>query len=517
MNDLNRSKRIAKNSFLLYIRMLFMLIISLYTSRVVLNTLGVVDYGIYNVVGGVIAMLNFLTNSLGVASSRYITYDLGKGDITVMKRTIGNILCIHYFLALIIFLLGESIGLWFMETQLQIPVERQNAAFWVYQFSIFTSVISIIGIPYNAMIIAHEKMSAFAYISITDALLKLGMVYLLLVIPYDKLVVYAFLYFCIQAFDRIVYGIYCKRHFEESHAKIAYNKGLFKNIFSFAGWVMSGSLAAMGFTQGLNILLNIFFGPVVNAARGIAVQVQIVSQQFCNNFQMALNPQLTKSYAQGDLNYMHKLLIKSSKFSFYILLFIVMPLMLEADLVLHWWLGIVPEKTTIFLRLVLCTSLLATLSNPIVESVHASGIIKRFQIIEASLLLTIVPISYFLLKFFHIAPEFVFVVHIVIEIITQYVRLRIVLPIIRMGLKNYVHQVLMPIIVVCILAPILPVVVYQNLSLGDISSFLIVCMTSVISSSIVIYGLGCTEVERSFLKNILYNKIFRKFTSSTNK
>lgn len=504
------SKRIAKNSFLLYIRMLFMLIISLYTSRVVLNTLGVVDYGIYNVVGGVIAMLNFLTNSLGVASSRYITYDLGKGDITVMKKTIGNILCIHYLLALIIFLLGESIGLWFMETQLQIPVERQHAAFWVYQFSIFTSVLSVIAIPYNAMIIAHEKMSAFAYISILDALLKLGMVYLLLVIPYDKLIIYAFLYFCIQAFDRIIYGIYCKRHFEESHAKIAYNKNLFRNIFSFAGWIMSGSLAVMGFTQGLNILLNIFFGPVVNAARGIAVQVQIVSQQFCNNFQMALNPQLTKSYARGDLDYMHKLLIKSSKFSFYILLFIIIPLMLEADLVLHWWLGIVPEKTTIFLRLVLCTSLLATLSNPIVESVHASGIIKRFQLIEASLLLTIVPISYLLLKLFHVAPEFVFVVHIVIEIITQYVRLKIILPIIHMDLKNYIRLVLKPIIIVCILAPILPIIVYQNMSLSDIPSFLIVCTISVLSSIIIIYSIGCTEAERSFLKNILYTKILKR-------
>lgn len=488
-----------------------MVIVSLYTSRVVLNTLGVVDFGINNVVGGVIAMLGFLTNSLGVATSRYITYDLGKGDLTVMKKTVGNILFIHYVLALIVFVLGESLGLWFMETQLQIPVERQQAAFWVYQFSVLSSIFSIIGVPYNAMVVAHEKMSAFAYISITDAILKLVMVYFLLIIPYDKLIVYSFLYFCIQAFDRILYGIYCKRHFEESHTKVIYDKRIFKNIFSFAGWVMSGSLAVLGFTQGLNILLNIFYGPVVNAARGIAVQVQIVSQQFCNNFQMALNPQLTKSYAQGNLGYMHNLLVKSSKFSFFILLMIVMPLMFESNLVLHWWLGVVPEKTTTFLRLVLCVSLLATLSNPIVESIHASGIIKKFQIIEASLLLTIVPIAYILLKFFHVAPEYVFVVHICIEVCTQYVRLKIVLPIIKMHLKQYVVLVIRPIIIVCILSPIVPILVYNHVSsFNDIISFLIVCSTSVVSLIVLVYWLGCTTSERKFFKNILYSKIVKK-------
>ena len=314
------NRRIAKNTLLLYFRMLLMIGINLYTSRVILQVLGVEDFGINNVVGGVITMLGFLTGSLAGASSRYITYDLGKGDMEIMKKTFGNILSIHLLLAGLVVVIGETIGLWFMTTQLQIPETRETAAFWVYQFSIISFVLSVISVPYNASIIAHEKMSAFAYISIVDAVLKLLIVYLLLVISYDKLIVYAALFCCIQIFDRIVYSIYCRKHFEETRSKLSFDKKLFKEIFAFAGWTMNGSLAVIGYTQGINVLLNIFFGPAVNAARGIAVQVQNVTRQFCTNFQMALNPQLTKSYATGDYAHMHRLLKVSSKFSFYLML-----------------------------------------------------------------------------------------------------------------------------------------------------------------------------------------------------
>lgn len=496
------NKRIAKNTLLLYIRMLFMLVISLYTSRVILNTLGVVDYGINNVVGGVITMLGFLTGSLGAASSRYITYDLGKGDIAVMKKTFGNILTIHFILAAIILVISETLGLWFMSTQLQIPSERETAAMWVYQFSIFSSVLTVISVPYNATIIAHEKMSAFAYISIADAVLKLLIVYLLVVIPYDKLIIYAILFFCIQAFDRIVSGVYCSRHFEETHTHLRYDGKLFREIFAFAGWTMNGNLAVIGFTQGLNILLNIFFGPAVNAARGIAVQVQSVCQQFCNNFQMALNPQLTKNYAQGDLNNMHRLLVKSSKFSFYILFFIVLPLMFKAEFVLKLWLGIVPEHTITFLRLILIVGLLYTLSNPIIVSVHATGKLKKFQLIEGTMLLTIVPIAYILLKFFGIRPEYVFVVHIVVELCTQYARLRIVLPMIDMKLEDYFRSVIKPILLVVILSPWLPYITNATVH-GQWISFFVVCIICVICISGCVYFIGCTNSERMFIKEKL--------------
>ena len=432
-----------------------MMVVSLYTSRVILNTLGVVDFGINNVVGGVITMLGFLTGSLGAASSRYITFDLGKGDMSVMKRTFGNIKSIHYILAGVILLVGETLGLWFMTTQLQIPAERETAAFWVYQFSILSAMIAVISVPYNATIIAHEKMAAFAYITIVDAVLKLLIVYLLIVIPFDKLIIYSFLFFCIQTFDQIVYLVYCSRHFEEVHAKCSYDKKLFREIFSFAGWTMNGNLAVIGFTQGLN---------------------------------------------------MHGLLIKSSKFSFFILFFIAMPLMFEANIVLKTWLGIVPDHTVNFLRLILIVGLLFTLSNPIIVSVHATGRLKRFQLIEGTMLLMIVPIAYVCLKFLGIRPEYVFVVHILVEICTQYARLRIVLPMINMNLVDYFRRVVKPILFVIVLSPILPYVIYNNLNEGY-ASFFIECSICVLCSSMVIYSVGCTCSERIFIKGKIFELI----------
>lgn len=503
-----KGKRIAKNTLLLYVRMLFMLVVGLYTSRVVLQTLGVQDFGIYNVVGGVIAMIGFLQGSLGAASSRYITYDLGKGDIDVMKKTFGNIITIHLLLAGVILLFGETIGLWFLIEKLNIPSDRHTAALWVYQFSIFTSMMAVVSVPYNAAIIAHEKMSVFAYISIYDAVAKLVIVYLLLVSPFDKLIVYAVLIFLVQCSSRIIYNIYCFRHFEETRAKLAFDKKLFREIFAFAGWTMNGNLAVIGYTQGLNILLNLFFCPAVNAARGIAVQVQSIAQQFCTNFQMALNPQITKSYAQGEFEYMHKLIIASSKFSFFILFFIALPLMLEAKQVLYWWLGVVPEYTVHFLRLILCTSLLFTLSNPIIISVHATGKLKYFQIIEGTMLLSIVPIAYLLLKFFSIPPESVFIVHIVVEICTQYVRLRIVLPMIQMKLLPYFYKVICRILLVVIIVPLLPLVVYMNMP-TNIYSFITVCLVCVLCLIGGIYFLGCNREERLFAIDKLYLLINR--------
>ena len=494
------NKRIVKNTLLLYFRMLLMIVINLYTSRVILQVLGVEDFGINNVVGGVITMLGFLTGSLAGASSRYITYDLGKGNMEVMKKTFGNILSIHLLLAVIVVVIGETIGLWLMTTQLQIPEARETAAFWVYQFSIVSFVLGVISVPYNASIIAHEKMSAFAYISIIDAILKLLIVYLLLVISYDKLIVYAALFCCIQVFDRIVYSVYCRKHFEETRSKLSFDKKLFKEIFVFAGWTMNGGLAVIGYTQGINVLLNIFFGPAVNAARGIAVQVQNVTRQFCTNFQMALNPQLTKSYAIGDYTHMHQLLKVSSKFSFYLMLLISLPLMLEAPLILKWWLGTVPEHTVSFLRLILCTGILFALSNPIITAVHATGKLKKFQLIEGSMLLSIVPIAYILLKLFNISPEYVFLIHIFIEVCTQCVRVRIVLPMIAMPLREYIVEVMIPIFKVCILTLTVPMFVYCSVN-ENVTSFFAVCTITTCWILFITYFIGCTKNEQLFVKS----------------
>lgn len=500
----NDNKRIAYNTILLYVRMFFLVLISLYTSRIVLQVLGIEDFGINNVVGGIISFLGFLTSSLAGASSRFLTFALGKGDFNELKKIFNNVVSIHILFALIIFIIGETIGLWFMTNKLNIPADREIAAFWVYQFSIITAMGSFISMPYNAAIIAHEKMSAFAYLTIGDAILKLLAVFLLSISPYDKLIVYSAMILCIQLFDFIIYIIYCNRKFKETHlATLKIEKPLFKEIFFYAGWTMNGNLAVFGYTQGLNILLNIFFNPAVNAARGIAVQVQNIVNNFSYNFQMAINPQLTKSYAQNNLERMHDLIIASSKFSVFLLFFICLPLMLEAPLVLKWWLGEYPEHTVTFLRLILITSMLFALSNPIGTAIHATGKIKKFQIIEGSMLLTIVPFSYIFLKFFHLSPESVFVIHIIIEIITQYLRIKIVLPQIHLPIKTYWSNVIIPITKTLLASSIIPIILFLHIKL-TILNFIILTIICVCSCGASIYLFGCTKQEKELLLTKLH-------------
>ena len=498
MAEQSDNKRIAKNTLLLYLRMLVSLVVSLYTSRVVLNTLGVTDYGINNVVAGVIALLGFITGSLGGATSRFLTFDLGRDDQEQLKKTFGSIMAIYMLLAGFIVLFGETVGLWLVLNKLVIPHDRMFAALWIYQLSIASSVIGVISAPYNSVIIAHEKMGAFAYMSIFDVVMKLLIVYLLVIAPFDKLIFYNVLYFIVGIIDRVIYGVYCSRRFPEVHAKIKLNWKEAKPIFTFAAWVMNGNLAVIGYTQGLNILLNLFFGPAVNAARGIAVQVQSVLSGFTANFQTAVNPQLTKSYAKGDLQRMHELIVLSSKFSFFLLLFLSLPVIFEANLVLKWWLGQVPDHSVNFFRLIVCTSLLYTLANPITTSVNATGILKKFQLVEGSMLLMIVPIAYICLKFFHIRPEGVFVVHICVEICTQIARLVIVLPMINFPMKDYLSSIIRPVFIVLLLAPILPLLTYFSMD-QNVGSFFVVCSVCVLTTACVILKFGCNEPERTFV------------------
>lgn len=501
MSNTSDNKRIAKNSILLYIRMFIMVIISLYTSRIVLKTLGVEDFGINNVVGGVITFLGFLTGSLAGASSRFITVALGKGDCRELKNTFNNIVLIHGLFSIIVLIIGETIGLWFVTTQLNIPAGRENAAMWVYQLSILTSIGSLISSPYNAAIIAHEKMSAFAYLTLGDAILKLLAVFLLVYTPFDKLIFYAAYICLIQLFDFIVYIIYCNRKFEETKGLTfkKTNKQLFKQIFKFAGWTMTGSLATFGYTQGLNILLNIFFNPIVNAARGIAIQVHNIINNFFINIHIAINPQLTKSYTIGDLRRMHELIIASSKYSFFLTFFISLPLVIEANTVLKWWLGYFPEHTVSFMRLVITSSMLYCLSNPIITAVHAVGKVKKFQIYEGISLLMIVPIAYISLKFLKCPPEVVFLIHIVIEIITQLIRLKIVCPMINLDIEYYIKSVISPIIKVSIFSPILPLLIHKYVQVSEFQKFTLVSFLCVFSVTLCSYILGCSKKEKKII------------------
>ena len=499
------NKRIAKNTLVLYVRMIFLMCISLFTSRVVLNTLGVEDYGIYNVVGGIVAMFGFLNGSMSSATQRYITFALGKGDMERLKTIFSTTLQIHTLIAGIIVVLGETVGLWFLYNKMQIPADRMDAAFWVLQCSIVSSVVMIISVPYNSDIIAHEKMSAFAYISILEAVLKLVIVYLLVVSPYDKLIVYAFLLLGVQVLLRVIYNVYCNKHFEESKYHHVWDKALFKEMTGFAGWNIFGSFSAVIFNQGLNMLLNVFFGPVVNAARGIAVQVQGVIQQFVGNFQMALNPQITKTYAKGEMTEMHKLMFRSARFSFYLLFLLSLPVLFETNFLLTVWLKTVPENTVTFLRIMICTSLIYTCANPMIVANQATGQVKKYQVVCGSTLLMILPISYIFLKLGMPAYS-VFIVHFVMEALCQLARMIMLRPLIGLKLRDYFVHVYSKVFIVVAVSAIVPAIVY-NMMDDTILRFFVVCSLCAVSVAMVAYSLGLTTNEKAFLLSKVKNKI----------
>lgn len=496
-NQSANNKRIAKNTLLLYVRMLFAMLVSLYTSRVILQTLGVEDYGVYNVVGGVISMFTFLNGAMSSATSRYITFEIGKGNMEQLKKVFSTALQIHAVIALLIVILGETVGLWFLMNELVIPDGRMDAAMWVYQCSIVTAVVTIMSVPYNADIIAHEKMSAFAYISVLEILLKLAIVYLLVALPFDKLKVYAVLVLMVGLLIRYIYTRYCHKHFEESHYIHRIDKPLLKEISSFAGWSFWGNLAGILYTQGLNMMLNIFFGPVVNAARGIATQIQSVVTQFVTNFQMALNPQITKTYASGELHKMHSLMFRSARFSFMLLFFLSLPILIETDYILTLWLGVVPENTAIFARIIIAISLIYTIANPCVIANQATGKVKVYQAVVGGLLLLILPISYIVLKMG--APAYsVFIVHFCVESVAQFARMYMLRNMIDLPLLSYVKNIYLPIMGVVLLSVVLPMLVYNNMQEGIIR-FLIVGMTCVLSVAMTSLFVGMTRNERSFL------------------
>ena len=493
------NKRIAKNTLLLYFRMLFMMAVSLYTSRVILNTLGIEDYGIYNVVGGVVAMFGFLNGSMSSATQRYITFALGKGDEKRLQTVFSTTLQIHTLIAAIIVILGETIGLWFLYNKMQIPIDRIDAAFWVLQCSIISTVVMIVSVPYNAAIIAHEKMSAFAYISVLEVVLKLVIIYLLVIFPVDKLILFAFLILAIQVLIRFCYSIYCHKHFKETKYIHVWDKALFKEMTGFAGWSLFGNLSAVLFTQGLNMLLNVFFGPVVNAARAVAVQVQNAIQQFVGNFQMALNPQITKTYAQGKMEEMHKLMYRSARFSFYLLFFLSLPVLYETDFILTVWLKTVPEHTVTFLRIMICTSLIYTCANPMIIANQATGKVKKYQAVCGATLIMILPISWILLELGFPAYS-VFIVHFVMEGVCQLARMLMLRPLIGIGLRDYFYNIYLRVAIVVIAAVVFPGLVYVYMPEGLIR-FLAVGMVSVLSVSSSAYLLGLSANERVFIKS----------------
>ncbi len=501
-------RRIARNTLMLYGRVLFTMLVSLYTSRVILQTLGVEDFGIYNVVGGVIVMFSFINGSMVSATQRYLNVELARGDKERLRSVFSSALQIHFLIALLMVVLGETLGLWFLSEKLVIPENRATAAMWVYQCSILVCAVNVMSTPYNADIIAHEKMSAFAYISILEVLLKLGVVYLLQLLPWDKLIVYALLLLGVQVLVRLVYTCYCHRRFDESHyCKASVERGLFREMFGFAGWSFVGNLSAVLFTQGLNMMLNIFFGPVVNAARGIAVQVQGAVQQFVTNFQMAVNPQITKNYALGNMADMHSLMFRSARFSFLLLFFLGLPILLETGFLLRVWLGTVPDNAVIFTQIMICISMLCALSNPCVVANQATGKIKQYQLVVGGILLTILPLSYLVLRLG--APAYsVFIVHFCVECVAQLARMLMLRPLIGVKLGQYLRHIYLPLLATVAVAVLLPLWVRQQLDEGWLR-FLAVGGSCVLSVGLSACLLGLEKDERRFFASKFLGKLGR--------
>lgn len=490
------NKRIAKNTLVLYVRMLFTMGISLFTSRVILQTLGVEDYGISSVVGGVISMFTFINAAMVSSTQRYLNFELVRGDANQLRSVFSTSLQIHALIALAIIVLSETVGLWFLNEKLVIPEARMTAAMWVYQCSILSCAVSIMSTPYNAVIVAHEKMSAFAYISILDVSLKLLVVYLLVVLPFDKLIILAILNLLVQLFIRYIYTLYCHRHFPESYFQFRFNKTLFKEMFGFAGWSFWGNLAAILYTQGLNMMLNIFFGPIVNAARGLAVQVQSAVQQFVGGFQTALNPQITKNYASNNLPQMHSLMFRSARFSFLLLFFLSLPVLMETNFILTLWLKTVPDDAVIFTQIMICISLIYTTANPCIIANQATGKVKIYQMVVGGILLLILPISYVVLKLG--APAYsVFIVHFCIESLAQFSRMYMLRKLIHLPLWQYMKNIYIPIVSTVAIAIILPLVVRMQVAEGWLR-FLAVGFTCVLSVGASSYFIGFTKQERVF-------------------
>lgn len=394
-SNTRQNKRIARNTLLLYIRSIFLILISLYTSRVILQSLGVSDFGIYNVVGGIVAMFTVVSRSMASATQRFITYALGEKDLEKLRKVFSTSMTLHLLIATIMVILLEVIGVWFLYQKLNIPVERLESAFWVLQLSICTLFVNVISVPFNAVIIAHERMSAFAYISILDGIVKLLIAYSLLWISADKLVFYAVLIFLAAIANRVIYDIYSRRNFVETRIlSFRIERGLFRQMASFAGWNMFGNGSKLLRNQGVDIILNLFFGVTINAAKGLCNQVHHSVYQFVSNFQTAVNPQITMSIAQHDFKRTHTLIIQGGRFSFFLLCLFAIPLMVVTPEVLSLWLVDVPNYTVEFVRWTLIYLLLDSLSRFLINSVLAYGQIKVYQLTVGGTKLLILPLVY---------------------------------------------------------------------------------------------------------------------------
>lgn len=501
----DNNKRIAQNTLMLYFRMLLIMGVSLFTVRVVLDTLGEVDYGLFNVVGGIVTMFSFLSGTMASASQRFFSFEIGLNNIQQLKKTFAMTMTIYAIIAVVIFVLAETVGLWFLNNKMTIPSDRMVSARWVYQFSIFSFMMTMFTIPYNAAIIAHERMKVYAWGSISEALLKLIIVYLLVIFSYDKLKLYAVLMFVVTALVTFAYRTYCQRNFEESRFSFYWETRLFKEIISFSSWNLFGSMAVVFKNQGINILLNVFFNPTINAARAIAYQVNTAINQFVTNFSTAVNPQITKYYAAGEKKRMMKLVFQSSKFSYFLLFLLSMPLLLETKFILSIWLKELPEYVTLFTRLVIINALIDSLTGPLITSALATGRIKIYQIVVGGTMLLNLPVSYVLLKL-GFPPQSTMYVAIIISIINLFLRLIMLRKMMEFPMWPFIFDVVMKIGLVTLIAYIIPLALIIELR-ESLLRFMIVLVSGFIMSGLTIYFVGLSSGDRRFVRETVQKKI----------
>lgn len=500
---ISNNKRIAKNTIVLYFRMVFMMLVMLYTSRVILDTLGIEDYGIYNVVGGFVSLFALISAALSSACSRFLNFEMGKGELDRQNVVFSTAVIIQCSLAVFVFILAELIGVWYINNLMVLPEGRRVAANWCFQFSVITFCLNLITVPYNASIIAHERMTAFAYISIYQGLATLLVTVLVEYNPFDKLIYYALLLLIVQVTVQLSYQIYCRRHFVECHFKKVFDKELLKSMLSYSGWHLIGNGAGILKNEGVNVVLNLFFGPAVNSARGLAMQVNSAMYQFASNFMMAINPQITQSYAKGDLDYMFNLINKGARFSFFLLLFISLPVLLNTQFILSIWLKEIPEHTVVFVQLAIIATIIASVSSPLVTAQNATGNVRRYQVVVGGILLLNLPISYVGLKLGY-SPNVVFWVAIIIEIMCLIARV-VMIPytINKFRPLVFVKEVVFNCLVVCCLSLPIPLLSKQLFVTDSFISFVCISVISVLSTATAIYFAGCDNSEKA----LIYQKV----------
>ena len=497
----SNTARIAKNTLMLYFRQILIMLVSLYTVRVVLETLGATDYGIYNVVAGVVTMFSFLSGSMATASQRYFSFELGRGDLEQLKRVFSLSLLIYVLIGVLVLLLAETIGLWFVNNKLIIPLERKTATLWVYQFSIVSFLFTILTSPYMAMIIAHENMNIYAYVSIVEVTLKLAIVFVLRFTLWDKLTLYGLLILFVAVINTTIYRIVCMRKYSECSFSFYWNKDLFKEIVSYSGWNMFGATAGIFKNQIVNILLNQFFNPIVVAARAIATQVDNAAMSLSQNFSTAIRPQMIKSYAAGENEMTLSLMFRGSKGTYLLMYLFALPLALEMPMVLGLWLKNPPEYAVLFTRLMLVDVLVTSVSYPIMTAAQATGKIMMYQSVVGGILLLNVPFSWIALQMGFPAYS-VLIIALGVTLIATVARLLILKRLVKYSIWRFCKMVLIPVFVISIVSAILPVIIYYFLEQNILRLFLVIGV-SVISVGIISYCIGLNREERQKVKDII--------------